>query len=99
VIEELEPATSDGQLAVKAEVGDTIAIGATVFRHGHERVRAAVQWHGPGDNTSREIVMALVNPGLDRWRCELTLDRVGRYRVAVIGWTDAYASWRLRGHP
>jgi starch synthase (maltosyl-transferring) len=37
--------------------------------------------------------MALVNPGLDAWRCELTVDRVGRYHLAVIGWTDVYASW------
>jgi starch synthase (maltosyl-transferring) len=93
VIEGLEPATADGQLALKAVVGDTIAIGATVFRHGHERVRAAVQWRGPGSETTGEIAMTLVNPGLDRWRCELPLDRVGRYRVAVLGWTDAYASW------
>ena len=53
VIEGVEPATSDGQLAVKAVVGDTIAVEATVFRHGHERVRAAVQWSGPvGDTVS-----------------------------------------------
>jgi starch synthase (maltosyl-transferring) len=93
VIEGVEPTTADGQVAVKAIAGDTIAIEATVFRHGHERVRAAVQWRGPGDDTIREIAMALVNPGLERWRCELTLDRVGRYRLAVIGWTDVYASW------
>jgi starch synthase (maltosyl-transferring) len=93
VIEKLEPAIAGGQLAVKAVVGDTIAIGATVFRHGHERVLAAVQWRGPDDDTTREIAMTLVNPGLDRWRCELTLDRVGKYHVAVIGWTDVYASW------
>jgi starch synthase (maltosyl-transferring) len=93
VIEGLEPATADGQRAVKAVVGDTLAIGATVFRHGHERVRAAVQWRGPGDDTLREIAMTLLNPGLDRWGCELTLDRVGRYHVAVVGWTDVYATW------
>jgi starch synthase (maltosyl-transferring) len=93
VIERLEPAIAGGQLAVKAVVGDTIAIGATVFRHGHARVLAAVQWRGPGDDTTREIAMTLVNPGLDRWRCELTLDRVGKYDVAVIGWTDVFASW------
>jgi starch synthase (maltosyl-transferring) len=37
--------------------------------------------------------MTLVNPGLDRWRSQLTLDHVGEYRVAVSGWTDVYASW------
>jgi starch synthase (maltosyl-transferring) len=93
VIEGLEPAMADGQLAIKAIVGDTIVIGATVFRHGHQRVQAAVQWRGPGSGAVSEIAMTLVNPGLDRWRCELSLDRVGRYFVTVVGWTDVYASW------
>ena len=93
VIEGLEPAPVDGRYPVKAVVGETIAIEATVFRHGHERVRAAIQWRGPGDDSSTELPMELINPGVDRWRCELPLDRVGRYRVVVIGWTDAYASW------
>jgi hypothetical protein len=33
--------------------------------------------------------MALVNPGLDQWPHELRLDRIGRSRVTVVGWTDA----------
>jgi starch synthase (maltosyl-transferring) len=93
VVEALEPATADGQVAVKAVVGDTVTIGATVFRHGHERVRAAVQWRGPGSDTVSEIPMTLINRGLDRWQCTLTLEQVGRYRIVVVGWTDVYASW------
>jgi starch synthase (maltosyl-transferring) len=93
VIEALEPATADGQVAVKAVAGDTVTIGATVFRHGHERVRAAVEWRGPGSGTVSEIPMTLINRGLDRWQCTLTLERVGRYRIVVLGWTDVYASW------
>jgi starch synthase (maltosyl-transferring) len=93
VIERLEPALVDGQRAVKAVAGDTITIEATVFRHGHDRVRAAAQWRGPDSESFVEIPMALVNPGLDRWRCEIPLDRVGQYRVTIAGWTDVYASW------
>jgi starch synthase (maltosyl-transferring) len=93
VIEGLEPAMAEGQLALKAVVGDTIAIEATVFRHGHERVRAAVLWRGPGSDAVSEVPMTPSNPGLDRWRLELTLDRIGPYRATVIGWTDVYASW------
>jgi starch synthase (maltosyl-transferring) len=93
VIEQLTPALADGQRAVKAVAGDTIAIEATVFRHGHERVRAAIQWLGPDGGTVTETPMALINRGLDRWSGSLRLDRMGRYRASVVGWTDLYASW------
>ena len=93
VIERLDPTLTDGSGAVKAVVGDTITVEATVFRHGHERVRAAVQWRAPGAGTVSETPMTLINPGLDRWRCEVTLNRIGRYRMVVVGWTEVYASW------
>jgi len=93
VIDAIQPSIGDGRHPVKAIVGETVAFEATVFRHGHERVRAALRWSSPGEHTVSETPMHLVNPGLDRWRGELPLDRVGRYRVGVVGWTDAYASW------
>jgi starch synthase (maltosyl-transferring) len=93
VVEAIEPSVGAGRYPIKAVVGDEIAIEATVFRHGHERVRAAMQWTGPGGAAPVERAMTLVNPGLDRWRASLPLDRVGRYRVEIVGWTDVYASW------
>jgi starch synthase (maltosyl-transferring) len=93
VISAIEPAVEDGRYPVKAVVDDTITVEATVFRHGYERVRAALQWTAPGESTAHEGSMMLVNPGLDRWRGHLLLDRPGRYRIAIVGWTDAYVSW------
>jgi starch synthase (maltosyl-transferring) len=93
VIEAIEPSVGGGRYPIKAVAGDEITVEATVFRHGHERVRAVMQWTGPGNGASGERAMTLVNPGLDRWRASLPLDRVGRYRVEIVGWTDVYASW------
>ena len=93
VIEAVGPSIDDGRHPVKGIVGDILAVEATVFRHGHERVCAAVRWQAPGDAAFRETPMTLVNPGLDRWRAELPLERVGRYLFTVAGWTDVYASW------
>ena len=93
VIESVGPSIDGGRHPVKAIVGDTLAVEATVFRHGHDRVRAAVRWQAPGDAAEHETPMTLVVPGLDRWRGELHLEQIGRYRFTVVGWSDAYASW------
>jgi starch synthase (maltosyl-transferring) len=93
VIEAVGPSVDGGRHPVKRITGDVLAVEATVFRHGHERVCAAVLWKSPGDEACHETAMTLVNPGLDRWRAELRLDRVGRYRFTVAGWTDVYRSW------
>jgi starch synthase (maltosyl-transferring) len=89
----VQPSIAGGRHPVKGVVGDIFAIEATVFRHGHERVRAAVLWCPPGETSFRESPMILVNLGLDRWRGELRLERAGRYRFTVIGWTDVFLSW------
>jgi starch synthase (maltosyl-transferring) len=93
VIEAVSPSVDGGRHPVKRLTGDLLTVEATVFRHGHERVCAAVRWTSPGDDAVQETLMELVNPGLDRWRAELPLDRPGRYRFTVAGWTDAYGSW------
>jgi starch synthase (maltosyl-transferring) len=93
VIEAVGPSIDGGRHPVKRITGDVVTVEATVFRHGHERVCAAVLWKPPGEDAFHETPMTLVNPGLDRWRAELPLDRVGRYRFTVSGWTDAYRSW------
>jgi starch synthase (maltosyl-transferring) len=93
VIEAVGPSVDGGRHPVKRISGDVVAVEATVFRHGHERVCAAVLWKSPGEEVFHETPMTLVTPGLDRWRAELPLDRVGRHRFTVAGWTDVYGSW------
>jgi starch synthase (maltosyl-transferring) len=93
VIEGISPAIDGGLHPIKAIVGDVLTVEATVFRHGHERVRAALRVKSPNEQRARETPMTLVNPGLDRWRATIDVERPGAYRFTVIGWTDAYASW------
>jgi starch synthase (maltosyl-transferring) len=79
VIEAVSPSIDGAQYPVKGIVGDLLPVEATVYRQGHERVRAAVLWKAPGGGAFRETPMTLVNPGLDRWRGELRLEKAGRY--------------------
>jgi starch synthase (maltosyl-transferring) len=93
VIEGIQPAIDHEPFPVKAIVGDTCAVEATVVRHGHERLRVVVVQRRPGENDATEIPMQVVNPGLDRWRAEFAMDEIGRYRFSIAAWTDHYASW------
>jgi starch synthase (maltosyl-transferring) len=93
VIAAVSPSIDGGRHPVKGIVGDVVAVEATVFRHGHDRVRAALRWFSPGDITVRERPMSLVNAGLDAWRGEFRLEQQGRYRFTVVAWTDLFASW------
>jgi len=93
VIESVRPSIDCGHHPVKAIIGATCGIEATVFRHGHDRLRVVATVFAPGERRGRELAMRSVNPGLDLWRLDLPLDTLGRYRVTVSAWTDAYASW------
>ena len=93
VIQDVRPSVDGGRHPVKAIVGECLTVEATVFRHGHDRARAAVRWCPPGEEGIRETPMTLVNPGLDLWRGELRLEQIGRYRFTIVGWTDPFASW------
>ena len=34
------------------------------------------------------------DPDNDRWRATLPLTRVGRHEYTIVGWVDAFATWR-----
>ena len=49
VIERPAPVLDCGRHPVKRTTGDTVAVSADIFRDGHDVLRAAVLWRGPGD--------------------------------------------------
>jgi starch synthase (maltosyl-transferring) len=93
VIEDVGPSVGGGHFPVKAIVGETCRVEATVFRHGHDRLHVRIRVRGPGESTVLESPMAPVNPGLDLWQAEFPLTRPGRYRYSVVASTDHFASW------
>ncbi|MHB8452796.1 MAG: maltotransferase domain-containing protein, partial [Mycobacteriales bacterium] len=93
VVTEVSPVVGCGQWPAKAVVGETVPVGATVFREGHELVGATVVLRPP-KGSARAIRMALVEPGTDRWAADVVLDCPGRWTLAVEGWADPVATWR-----
>jgi starch synthase (maltosyl-transferring) len=90
-IERITPAVDCGRFAAKAVVGDTVIMGADIFRDGHDKLAAVVRYRGPDDSGWREAPLRLdVN---DRWYGDFHVDAMGPWRYHVLAWTDYYASW------
>ena len=81
-----------GRYPVKATVGDTVDVYATIFKDGHDTLAGAVRVKGPGDRRFREE--PLLPLGNDRWAGSFRVDRPGRWQFAVAAWTDRIATWQ-----
>jgi starch synthase (maltosyl-transferring) len=96
VIEAVTPQVDGGRFAAKRVVGEEVFVEADVFADGHDRLACAVLYRHESDSDWTEVAMtALPN---DRWRASFTVARLGRYHYSVIGWVDAFASWRHDFH-
>jgi starch synthase (maltosyl-transferring) len=94
LIEDVYPELDDGRFPVKREVGDLMEVWATIFKEGHDKIAAVVQYRRRGEAGWREVPMSLENPGLDRWRGGFWLDENARYEYTIEAWYDGFESWR-----
>ncbi|HET7136744.1 MAG TPA: alpha-1,4-glucan--maltose-1-phosphate maltosyltransferase [Gaiellaceae bacterium] len=91
-VQAVEPIVDCGRYPVKATVGDTVDVSATVLKDGHDTLAGAVRVKGPGDRRWREEPLRPL--GNDRFGGSFTVDRPGRWRYAVAAWTDRVATWQ-----
>ncbi len=98
-IEHGAPTVDGGRWPAKATVGDTVAVSADIFRDGHERLRAAVRYAGPGNEDHGEAPLHPVDAHHQgvRWEGSFAVDRPGRWWWTIVAWVDAFAGWRDEG--
>ena len=96
VIQYPAPAVDGGRYPVKRCVGDRIDVGVDVFRDGHELIRAAVRFRGPGEEHWQEVALRRIDAHLGgvRWATEFAVDRPGRWQYTIEAWTDVFGTWR-----
>ncbi|MGE5763704.1 MAG: alpha-1,4-glucan--maltose-1-phosphate maltosyltransferase [Mycobacterium leprae] len=92
-IVDVAPVVGCGQWPAKAVVGETVCVGATVFREGHDAVNANVVLHDPR-GAAAWVPMRLVAPGTDRWEADVVPAETGRWTFQVEAWGDPMATWR-----
>jgi starch synthase (maltosyl-transferring) len=87
------PELDAGRYAVKRVVGDTVWVGADIFKEGHDLLAARAVYKGPADTgwSSAALRFDFDN---DRWYGAFVVDRIGLWTFTVEGWTDAFGTWR-----
>ncbi|HET9443075.1 MAG TPA: maltotransferase domain-containing protein, partial [Acidimicrobiales bacterium] len=94
VIDDIRPSTPTRSYPAKVVVGETVTVGADIFRDGHDLLAARVCWRPVDKPTWEEAPLAVANPGLDRWEATFVPTTLGRHEIAVEAWTDQYETWR-----
>jgi starch synthase (maltosyl-transferring) len=87
------PELDGGRYAVKRVVGDTIWVGADIFKEGHDLLAARAVYKGPGD-TGWSAAPLTFDFDNDRWFGSFSVDRIGLWKFTVEGWTDVFGTWR-----
>jgi starch synthase (maltosyl-transferring) len=90
---DVQPVVACGAYPAKSVVGEEFEVGATVFREGHDRVRATVVLYGPGGTERSRATMVPGVPGTDRWHARVRADEVGEWSFVVEGWGDPFGTW------
>jgi starch synthase (maltosyl-transferring) len=94
-ITDVEPVVDCGRFPVKAVVGETISIEATVFREGHDELGAGVVLTDPQGH-DRELTRMRAK-GLqfpDRYVADVAPDGEGAWTFRIESWADPYATWQ-----
>jgi starch synthase (maltosyl-transferring) len=97
VVEHVAPTVAGGRFPVKRVVGEPVDVGATAYADGHDELHVVVVHEAPDDPAGAEperVVLALTEPGLDRWSGRFTPRSRGLHRFRVLAWVDHLASWR-----
>jgi starch synthase (maltosyl-transferring) len=91
IIEGITPQVDGGRFPAKRVVGDVVQIEADIFADGHDLLSAVVIHRHQSEKKPREErLIPLAN---DRWRAEITVDRLGFHLFTIEAWVDHFLTW------
>ena len=91
ILLDVRPQIDGGRYPVKREVGDRLTVSADIFKDGHDKLSAVLQYRAWDDDTWSETDMCIVDN--DRWEGSVILDRNTRYRYRVVAFPNALDTW------
>jgi len=92
VIEAVSPLIDCGETPIKRIVGDTLAVQATMFSDGHEKIAADLLYRPTRESQWRRTPMRFIEN--DRWTGSFPLEENTRYVYTIESWRDPFASWQ-----
>ena len=90
-IQHVQPQVDCGRFPVKACLGDTVTVSATIFRDGHDKLEGVVRFRPVGTRRWREA--PLEARGNDYFESSIAPDALGPWEFRIQAWVDPYASW------
>ena len=96
LIEAVAPAVDDGRFPARRVIGQPIDVEADVFADGHDVLKVILchRLTPFGASEERWRVREMRALGNDRWTARITPDSTGWVDYVVIGWVDAFETWR-----
>ncbi|GAB4268270.1 MAG: alpha-1,4-glucan--maltose-1-phosphate maltosyltransferase [Candidatus Rifleibacteriota bacterium] len=95
LIENVRPLVDCGNYPIKRESGDSVEVAADIFRDGHQKICAWVEYRVAGKKGWKKEKMICTNPGLDIWETSFKVDKIGFYEYRVVGYCDDFNSWLI----
>ena len=91
IIEAASPEVDGGAFPAKRVAGEVVLAEADIFADGHDLISAVVLHRHDSEKKWKEVRMRpLVN---DRWRAELTVEKLGFHRFTIEAWIDHFLTW------
>src|SRR6187397_94288 len=93
----VQPAVEGGRFPAKAVVGETLVVGATAFREGHDMLGVSAVLLDPRGKERQRVRLAPPRgdrgQGTDRWEGLLTPSGTGKWSFVIEAWHDRYGTW------
>ena len=92
VVERVTPELDGGRYAIKAIVGEYIAVEADIVVDGHDLVTARLCYKHEADKNWQEVLMS---PTFNnRWIGHFQVEKQGNYQYTIESWVDHIATWQ-----
>lgn len=92
IIENFSPSIDGGKFPIKRAPGQWVHVEATIYKEGHEALRAMLQWREVGKTTWEETLMEPL--GNYRWKGSFQVtSTMGWMEFTIEAWGDPFESW------
>ena len=91
VIEEVTPQVNGGRYPACRIIGDEVTVTAAVFGDGHDHIAVRLLYKRKSERRWRFVTMQPV--GNDIWSGAFTVNKLGHWRFAILGWVDHFDTW------
>lgn len=92
-ITKVSPVVEGGLFPSKAIPGADVAVGATVFREGHDQLGVSAVLLDPSGAEVQRTRLTPLGMGTDRYEGTLRPAGVGLHSFRIEGWSDLYETW------